>query len=454
MKVIVGLTTIFDRQKQCGRTLRSLLSQTTVPDEIWLFVSSKPHLLDKGIQPYCLEPSLYEITNSDKRIHVEWTENTGPYRKLLPLLKKYWQEENTVVITCDDDVFYTNRFIEEALRLYKEKKCCIGFMGTRIENTFQYELFKEAKGTQDLWNLPKGCGGILYSPAWFSNKEIFDWKDYPTCDDLWFAAWRIAAGVECYIAELSTMEQSFSFIVKGNLWTSYNERKNSDFLERILHFLVYKGWLKEAPFFSETSNLLFRWNTFVQSQLLPCLKEENLEGNIWSKNNSKVPDMTLLNKQKNIVWLAQQMEEGTMLEVGINAGFSAYLFLLSNPKLRLMGLDLGEHLYAHKCYEILKEECGDRIQVLFGDSRETMPKLSLDTYDCIHVDGGHSEAVAKSDIEHATKLVKRKGKILIDDTNLGDVQKAIQSVSCLKQESLPFLTSPYSHSLYSLSEVP
>lgn len=449
MKIIVSCTTIFDRQKQCAKVLKSLLQQTKKIDELRLYVSSDSFLLDKGIQQYCLDPLLYELTVKNKHIQVEWVKNTGPYRKLLPALKTYWQQD-ILLITCDDDVEYRETFIEEAVSLYEQYQCCIAFQGTRMNHSFDYASFFDAKGTQDMWNLPKGVGGIVYNPKWFTNPAIFDinlnWKN----DDLWFVAWRIASGIECYIAKEGSVKQSFA--TKTNLWNSYNQTNNSVCLEEILHLLCYKGWLQgQDSFFSETSQILFEWNRYLQQKLLVHVVNEDLEGNIWSRNHSKEPDMTLLNKQKNIVWLAKHLEEGTMLEVGLNAGFSALLVLLSNPKIHIIGYDLGEHVYARRCIETLQFDFPGRLEVVFGDSRETLPLLGSKVYDFIHIDGGHSEEVAKSDVKEASRLLKPNGFLLIDDTNLGDVQKAIRASVELKEIPLPNKTSIYSHSLFTVN---
>ncbi len=448
MKLVISLTTIFDRQKQCAKTLKSLLNQTKKVDEIRLYVSSTPFLLDKGIQLYCLDPTLYELTEKNKQIQVEWVKNQGPYRKLLPALYKYWKQD-IVLITCDDDIEYKPTFVETAVQLYEEKKCCIAFQGTRMNNSFDYKTFEDAKDTQNLWNLPKGVGGILYNPLWFSNTAIFDvnlnWKN----DDLWFMAWRVASGIECYIAKEGSVLQSFA--TKTNLWGSYNETNNSLFLEQIYYYLGYNQWLTgQDSFFSEQTQLLLTWNRYLQEKLLVHVGIEDLEGNIWSKNHTKTPDMTLLEKQKNIVWLAKQVKEESILEIGFNAGFSALLYLLANPTLKVAGLDLGEHEYAKKCLEVLQNDFPGRITVLFGDSRKTLPSLTT-TYACIHIDGGHSEEVAKSDVQQSVRLLKPNGFLLIDDTNLGDVQKAILTVPSLKEVSLPYKTISYTHSLYTIN---
>ena len=440
-EIYISLTTMFQRQRQCAQAIRSLLQQSLPVKTIWLFVSDKPYLLDKGIRQYCLDPALTELTLQYPQIQVEWVENEGPFRKLLPFLRKFWQRPNCVVITCDDDVVYKQNFIQTAVSLWKEKKCCIGFEGSRIDSSFQYNTFSSGKGTQHRWNLATGVGTVLYEPKWFTNKEFFNWKEFPYNDDLWFTAWRIAATVDCYIHSDSSIERSMANPTKQTLWTAYNSSQNSNALEKIIHLFVYKGWISsEDAFFSPTSQLLFQWNTYIQTKLLPLLGSERLEGSLWNKHHIKEPSITMLEKQKNLIWIAQKLQ-GKACEVGFNAGFSAVLLLMANPTLTLDCFDLGEHTYTQGAFEQLQADFGTRITLRLGDSQETM-KTAEPGYEFIHVDGGHSEKVARSDCQQALRVLNSKGFLLLDDTNLGEVLSGFASVeSNFTKVSLPCTTS-------------
>jgi hypothetical protein len=426
--VYISLTTIFQRQRQCAQAIQSLLQQTLAPKKIYLFVSDKPYLLDKGIRQYCLDPSLTELTLKYPQLEVEWVENEGPYRKLLPALKKLWQRENTLILTCDDDVVYKKTFVETAVKLWKEKKCCIGFEGSQILPSFEYNRFPSGKGTQNLWNLATGVGGILYDPKWFSNKEIFKWKEFPYNDDLWFTAWRIAANIECYIHNETSIERSITLKEGQTLWTAFNNEKNKNGLEKIIHLFVYKGYIqKQESFFEPISQILFKWNSYIQIKLIPLIKSERLEGSIWNKHMSNEPDMGFFEKQKNLIYIAQTYTGSSGCEIGFNAGFSALLLLMANPSLKLLCLDLGEHDYTKRCFEQVKQDFGDRISLLLGDSQQTM-KTVQETFDFVHVDGGHTEAIATADCQQALRVLNSKGFLLVDDTNLSAVETAVKSV--------------------------
>lgn len=444
----ISLTTMFQRQRQCRQTLESLLQQSLQPKKIFVFVSEKPYLLDKGIRQFCLDPSLTELTMKYPQIEVEWVENEGPFRKLLPFLRKNWSKENRIVITCDDDVIYKKDFCKMAIDLWRERQCCIGFEGSQIRPSFDYNSFPSAKGTQHLWNLATGVGGILYETKWFINKEFFNWKEFPFNDDLWFTSWRIAANIECYVHSISSIERTFAMKEGQTLWSSFNSTKNSSALEKILHLFVYKGYIQnQESFFPRDSQILFEWNAYIQTKLLPLLKT-NLEGSIWNKHLTNQPDSSLLPKQQNILHIGKTLSGKKVCEVGFNAGFSTLLLLLANPNITVQCLDLGEHSYTLPAFQQLQKDFGERIQLLLGDSQTTMKTLS-EGYDFVHVDGGHTESIALSDCREALRILNSKGLLLLDDTNLTAVQKGMQPfLSQVEEVPLPNALTNYEHKLY------
>jgi predicted O-methyltransferase YrrM len=118
--------------------------------------------------------------------------------------------------------------------------------------------------------------------------------------------------------------------------------------------------------------------------------------------------------------LNQQIKN--VLEIGFNAGFSTLLMLLSNPYVKLTCSDLCEHAYTIPCYLKLKEIFGDRIHLKPGDSTNTLPTLS-DTYDLIHIDGGHDDVVATSDIINSYHLSKNRTILIMDDYDFPNLHK-------------------------------
>ena len=102
------------------------------------------------------------------------------------------------------------------------------------------------------------------------------------------------------------------------------------------------------------------------------------------------------------------------MEIGFNAGFSTLLMLISNPNAHITCFDIGEHRYTKPCYEQLKNTFGDRLNIVFGDSTKTLVSIN-ETYDLIHIDGGHSTEVATSDITNSYRLSKNGTILIMDD---------------------------------------
>lgn len=98
----VNLTTIDSRLELCSATVWSLMHQSKVPDKIVLWISDKPYLADKGI---VVAPDWISQFNRIKNIIiVKYTENTGPYRKIIPALRLSSVED--ILVYADDDVIY------------------------------------------------------------------------------------------------------------------------------------------------------------------------------------------------------------------------------------------------------------------------------------------------------------------------------------------------------------
>jgi predicted O-methyltransferase YrrM len=141
---------------------------------------------------------------------------------------------------------------------------------------------------------------------------------------------------------------------------------------------------------------------------------EEVEGNIFMLHGTKdkLTDV-FINKAKNISNLLLNKQINNVMEIGFNAGFSTLLMLLTNPNVKINCFDIAEHKYTIPCYNKLKELFKDRINLTIGDSTKTVINNS-DIYDLIHIDGGHDNNVAISDIENSYRL-SRSGTILIMD---------------------------------------
>lgn len=148
----------------------------------------------------------------------------------------------------------------------------------------------------------------------------------------------------------------------------------------------------------------------------------------------------------------EAMSATTVMEIGFNGGHSCLLFLLANQCSRIQIFDMGNHSYAKRCYDFLNMVFPNRLNIVWGDSTETLPQFKTDTkYDLIHIDGGHGVNVLRSDIEQCKRFSSYHTRMFIDDISYHPyhANKELTSevidkiVSGELTETLPLFVCPY-----------
>lgn len=198
----------------------------------------------------------------------------------------------------------------------------------------------------------------------------------------------------------------------------------------IHHFPSGPGWhqqkinvmttfLNSIKDFTITNNIN-KAKTYIIEWLMPIIHNCGVkhEGNIFMIHHTTDFSDIFLNKAKNISNLVLNKNIKHVMEIGFNSGFSTLLMLLTNPNMHITCFDLGEHNYVIPCYEILKETFGDRINIIIGDSTQTL-KGHNNNYDLIHIDGGHSIEVDESDIINSYRLSKQGTILIMDNYDFG-----------------------------------
>jgi hypothetical protein len=151
-----------------------------------------------------------------------------------------------------------------------------------------------------------------------------------------------------------------------------------------------------------------------------------VEGSLFFFGNQDMQyNEVFMHKQVNLFNLAKKAKN--ILEIGFNAGHSTALMLLANPSSKILHFDLREHAYGERCYNFLKSVFGaDRfIEFVAGDSRETVPVIHERCpikFDLIHIDGGHTDLVAYSDIVHCQKYAAKDNIVVVDDYNMENIK--------------------------------
>ena len=127
-----------------------------------------------------------------------------------------------------------------------------------------------------------------------------------------------------------------------------------------------------------------------------------------------------------------------ILEIGFKKGYSLGLILesLEGPA-HLTTVDIEHGSALKEFVDLYKEELVTRdLKFITKDSRYLLDVKEL--YNFIHVDGNHDYEFVKSDIEYALRNISIDGIIAIDDSQLPEVQRAIQE-TILASEHKVFL---------------
>lgn len=253
MNVYVSLTTIKQNEVRVLETLQSIAAQTQLPDKCFIFLSETPYLLDSGFTNGTIASQLSEFIKLNPIFELRWCLNTGPFRKLLPLLAEKF-DENCLIITIDDDTVYTPTLVEKFVSDFNRYKCCTSNWALTLRHTgdirgLNYENFAYPI-SDHLYNFHLGKGGVAYHPSFFGKTRDIMFNDSlikETCatnDDVWFNFMRIANGVSCH-------SDNSSYMTKDNtnrqtaLWWNFNaiNRTNSKSMRATIDLLIAEGLL-------------------------------------------------------------------------------------------------------------------------------------------------------------------------------------------------------------------
>jgi hypothetical protein len=197
----------------------------------------------------------------------------------------------------------------------------------------------------------------------------------------------------------------------------------------------------------------------ILSDILSIVRQggnDKLEGNAFYCHMTTIRFPEYFPKQVNLFWAGLQAKK-KICEIGFNAGHSALLLLLgSKPDVHIdfTIFDIGHHFYTRPCMEYISKKF-PHVNMTYseGDSTIVIPSViqenpeMCETYDVVHVDGGHTEHCIQNDLFNAAKLVKKDGYIVVDDTNINYinalVDKYIASGFFKEIDCLP--TSAYAH---------
>lgn len=183
-KVIVSLTSYGRRvSKILPYTVCSLLRQSYKPDKIVVWLDCE-HWNDHNIPM-----SLRRLV--DYGLTIEYCDDIKSYKKLIPALNTY---PNDIIITCDDDVYYSKDFVNRLVSAYycnpKMVHCVSAHHITFVDSMLApYNDWKDCYDANGKFVFPVGVGGCLYKKSFFYEdicKQHLFMKLAPNADDVWF----------------------------------------------------------------------------------------------------------------------------------------------------------------------------------------------------------------------------------------------------------------------------
>jgi hypothetical protein len=183
LRVVASYTTLPSRYDVLRKSIKSLLTQTHKLDAIYLTLPTKASRLNKEYPPL---PD--DITEMCTVVNIDI--DYGPITKIYGALTSE-QDPNTVIISCDDDVFFEPSHVETLLRHHKKyPKSCICGTGALIGRGLLFISIVSTVRPFDGWSgftgfdvgengrkvdLIFGVAGVLYTREMFPpNEELYE----------------------------------------------------------------------------------------------------------------------------------------------------------------------------------------------------------------------------------------------------------------------------------------
>ena len=221
--IIVSMTTTAKRTPFLERTLSSIQCQTVKPSSIQINIPSsylRPELETVDVDSI---PDGFTIFRCD---------DYGPATKLLPTLKRY-EQQDVVIIYCDDDRIYAPNWIERLLTVHEENGgCCVGdemydipsyvnslsmakTTAYRLNRILSLGMWSPRKRNTARGVILEGYGGVLVRPSFFDETVFNMPKEFFPVDDIWFSAKLAERGIPIKYSGRKPAEKSHPVIVNG-----------------------------------------------------------------------------------------------------------------------------------------------------------------------------------------------------------------------------------------------
>ena len=258
--VIVSLTSHPGRIDTVALCIKTLLSQTSKPKKVLLWLSS----LQFPNHEQDLPAELLHLTQKYAYFEIRWVdEDLAPHKKYFYTMQEY---PEFPVIIVDDDVFYDHTLVEKLMKSYRKFPNCVSCMRANLigfkneHKLMSYEgwtmNYRALLDTPSYQLLPTGVGGVLYPPhalpeSAFNKEAIIKVCLY--CDDLWLKVFSAHNGFRVVVPRDGCSYKDIPGTEETALWRINVRQNNNDLsMRNILSYyntqyasaneLLYKLW--------------------------------------------------------------------------------------------------------------------------------------------------------------------------------------------------------------------
>lgn len=246
----VNLTTTHDRLYLCRIALLSISLQSLRPDRVNVWISKDGYLSDAGIADLDSLGGVlnYVSSNFHELVCVRYTDNIGPYRKLIPALREAASDD--VIVTADDDQFYGENWLKLLVDNYSKNNTAVAarvrekkYNNFNSLTSYKYWDIITSSRVMDKNFVVTFGGGAVLTQSMFRSIDVIDDEFLniaPTADDLWYSKLLELAGTE--VAVVSEALSEITPLKHGHGLVNVNLAVNPSLFRSLLNRFWFPLW--------------------------------------------------------------------------------------------------------------------------------------------------------------------------------------------------------------------
>lgn len=202
--IIVSLTSFPARIQFVSQVIDSIFNQTVKVDKVVLWLAEDQFPYRENSLPIQL------LEQAKHGLEIRWCDDLKPHKKYYYTMEEF---PDSIVITIDDDVIYSNNLVETLLNSYIKYPYAVSAMRAHLMtfgsngNVLPYKYWKREykwSGEPSMSLLATGIGGVLYPPHIMCD-ELFNKNAIKelciNADDLWLKIMQVIVHTPVVVAD-------------------------------------------------------------------------------------------------------------------------------------------------------------------------------------------------------------------------------------------------------------